>query len=399
MLVLYAIGVIPESAMHQLKFGVHLQGLLSLMNLPKSWRTYSPLMVGGFLLGAGISLTGCVPGMVLIQAGAGVQKASWVLIGAVLGTFLYGYAENNMRRWLHRSAGVPTGGLAGGLQAPPVLFPGAEGEEFVEEVLGEGMEGGAVEETVTITQATERGVETIRRRTVIPLREPEIAAERPQPLPWVRGSELGFDFWSIVGFTVASAALLCVLEQSYPWQLELANILRTSTPETLGQQAWFQLHLPLWSPIEAGIMIGLLQIPCLLLTHSTLLTNMAYATAAGYLADKVDMNARRHAPTLHTRSSDTAREMWGAMFLVGAFLGAVISSYGSSAALLTGTLLANRVPRILALLGGTTLAFGGKMIEDSGFKMGLSGATEFGVSALCVGGGVFAGTVGTALML
>eukprot|EP01006_Ploeotia_vitrea_P066496 TRINITY_DN95084_c0_g1_i1.p1 TRINITY_DN95084_c0_g1~~TRINITY_DN95084_c0_g1_i1.p1 ORF type:complete len:403 (-),score=174.76 TRINITY_DN95084_c0_g1_i1:53-1261(-) len=53
-------------------------------------------VVGGLLLGIGMTLTGACPGTVLAQLGAGLTSAWWVMAGAMVGVFVFAYAH----RWL-----------------------------------------------------------------------------------------------------------------------------------------------------------------------------------------------------------------------------------------------------------------------------------------------------------
>jgi len=54
---------------------------------------YAADVVGGVLLGAGITLAGACPGTVLAQAGAGYRDALFTLGGGLCGAIAFGYAE------------------------------------------------------------------------------------------------------------------------------------------------------------------------------------------------------------------------------------------------------------------------------------------------------------------
>jgi len=54
---------------------------------------YAPNVVGGLLLGAGISLSGACPGNTLAQIGAGYRDAFFTLIGGLFGALVFSYAE------------------------------------------------------------------------------------------------------------------------------------------------------------------------------------------------------------------------------------------------------------------------------------------------------------------
>ena len=52
--------------------------------------------VGGFLFGLGWALVGACPGPIFILLGAGILPVLFILIGALLGTFIYGILKNKL---------------------------------------------------------------------------------------------------------------------------------------------------------------------------------------------------------------------------------------------------------------------------------------------------------------
>jgi hypothetical protein len=54
---------------------------------------YAADIVGGLLLGAGITLAGACPGTTLAQIGAGYRDALFTLVGGLAGAIAYSYAE------------------------------------------------------------------------------------------------------------------------------------------------------------------------------------------------------------------------------------------------------------------------------------------------------------------
>ncbi|MBD3426581.1 MAG: YeeE/YedE family protein [Candidatus Omnitrophica bacterium] len=68
-------------------FGV---GLIELH--PKA-AIFPATILGGFIFGAGMALTGACPGTVLAQIGAGYRDAWGVLAGGIMGAVAYGYME------------------------------------------------------------------------------------------------------------------------------------------------------------------------------------------------------------------------------------------------------------------------------------------------------------------
>jgi uncharacterized membrane protein YedE/YeeE len=57
-------------------------------------------VVGGLLLGAGISIAGACPGTVLAQIGAGYRDAWCTVAGGILGAMVFGYLEPALRPFL-----------------------------------------------------------------------------------------------------------------------------------------------------------------------------------------------------------------------------------------------------------------------------------------------------------
>jgi len=52
--------------------------------------------IGGILFGLGWALVGACPGPIFILLGAGFYNVTFVLLGAVLGTFLYGLIKDKL---------------------------------------------------------------------------------------------------------------------------------------------------------------------------------------------------------------------------------------------------------------------------------------------------------------
>jgi uncharacterized protein len=57
-------------------------------------------IVGGLLLGAGISIAGACPGTVFAQIGAGYRDAWFTVVGGILGAMTFGYLEPALRPFL-----------------------------------------------------------------------------------------------------------------------------------------------------------------------------------------------------------------------------------------------------------------------------------------------------------
>jgi uncharacterized membrane protein YedE/YeeE len=76
-----------------------LQGVWGVKMYPKAliWQAD---IVGGLLLGVGISIAGACPGTVFAQIGAGYRDAWFTVAGGILGAMTFGYLEPTLRPFL-----------------------------------------------------------------------------------------------------------------------------------------------------------------------------------------------------------------------------------------------------------------------------------------------------------
>ena len=88
-------------------------------------------IIGGLILGAGISLAGACPGTSLAQVGAGYRDAIFVVLGGIAGAIAYGYndaaitaffAEKGANLTFAGLAGLPFWQVAVGLAAALAVF-------------------------------------------------------------------------------------------------------------------------------------------------------------------------------------------------------------------------------------------------------------------------------------
>ncbi|HLT52765.1 MAG TPA: DUF6691 family protein [Flavobacteriaceae bacterium] len=59
-------------------------------------RSITRYLVGGIIFGLGWALAGACPGPIFVLLGAGFLNILWVLLGALLGTFVYGLFKNKL---------------------------------------------------------------------------------------------------------------------------------------------------------------------------------------------------------------------------------------------------------------------------------------------------------------
>lgn len=86
---------------------------------------YAADVVGGLLLGVGISLAGGCPGTVLVQIGAGYRDAWSTLLGGIAGAMTFGYLEPVLHPWISGGPGKLTLNQFVGLPFWPVALAAA----------------------------------------------------------------------------------------------------------------------------------------------------------------------------------------------------------------------------------------------------------------------------------
>ena len=66
------------------------------MQVPDKEKGSARYWIGGILFGLGWALVGCCPGPIFILLGAGFLPVVLVLLGALLGTFVYGLTKDKL---------------------------------------------------------------------------------------------------------------------------------------------------------------------------------------------------------------------------------------------------------------------------------------------------------------
>lgn len=59
-------------------------------------RVFFRYIVGGTMFGLGWGLVGCCPGSIFILLGTGIQSIGLILLGALLGTYVYGVIKDKL---------------------------------------------------------------------------------------------------------------------------------------------------------------------------------------------------------------------------------------------------------------------------------------------------------------
>lgn len=162
------------------------------------------------------------------------------------------------------------------------------------------------------------------------------------------------------------------------------------------------LKLKAWSPYAAGLIIGLLQIPGLLIVHSPLGASSAYVSAAAYSATCVDPGV--HSNVYFEKHMTSNKYLWQGCLLIGIVLGAYTSMKLSGAKrkaispIWKRTMGCSTLAQRLALgfIAGAVMLFGARWAGGCTSGHGLSGMGQLALSSLIVTICFFAGGMLTA---
>jgi hypothetical protein len=160
-----------------------------------------------------------------------------------------------------------------------------------------------------------------------------------------------------------------------------------------------------WSPYAAGILIGLLQIPALLLIETALGVSSSYVTVGGLAASIVDPSildidyVARHVAA-------TGKNWWQVALVIGIAMGAFLSMRLSGAQrhaispiwsrAMASTSASARYA--LAFGAGFLMLFGARLADGCTTGHGLSGMAQLGVGSTIAVAAMFAGGIATAML-
>lgn len=271
-------------------------------------KSYTTVMIGAALLGAGMSVAGTCPGLVLAQVGAGTTNAGFTFAGALLGAMIYGLFEPLITAKTRPQS--------------PVKY------QFLTDVLG----------SPYFTTA----------------------------LPLV----------SCLGLVIFA------LELQFPWrqEVEVAGLLMDKRN---------LLSLYSWPPYVCGAMIGLLQVPVVLLFDDTLGGSSSYCTIVSTML--YYRSVKKFSPYLYKFQSGMSN-WWQVLYICGAIGGAALSSMMSGSFGIT-----HGVSVVEALLGGFLIVFGARLAGGCTSGHGLSGMGLLNLLSVAGVVAMFAGGIFTAM--
>ncbi len=145
-----------------------------------------------------------------------------------------------------------------------------------------------------------------------------------------------------------------------------------------------------WSPWTAGIVIGLLQVPALLIVSSPIGVSSSYVSASGYIASLLDPDILRS--DYFEKYMTSMKYAWQGSMVVGIALGAFLSRRLSSVrrqafSPIWRRTLGNRSlggRSVVAFVGGFVMLFGARWAGGCTSGHGLSGVGQLAVSSIVV---------------
>jgi uncharacterized membrane protein YedE/YeeE len=161
-----------------------------------------------------------------------------------------------------------------------------------------------------------------------------------------------------------------------------------------------------WSPYAAGVVIGLLQIPAVLLIETALGASSSYVTVGAAIASwadpailKIDYVARHVAAN--------AKNLWQVALVGGIAIGAFLSMKLSGATRqpvspIWARALGSPSPALrygVAFVAGFLMLFGARIADGCTSGHGLSGMAQLAVGSTVAVAAMFAGGIATAVLL
>jgi uncharacterized membrane protein YedE/YeeE len=287
----------------------------------KAQRGWPIVILGAFLLGSGMSISGACPGTVVVQIGAGVEQSIYVILGGLLAAGLYSYFEYKVRGFVSMSC-------------PKVPHC-----------------------------TLDTSLRTSYTKMALPL------------------------LLALISFVV-------VLEYIFPWQSQLNGSDEKQIQFELQSNGnIFQiLQMKAWPPYVAGMVVGSLQIPAILLLRVSLGSASSYATVSILLLSLVNKKIVERSEYMKALSTGIA--LWQPTYLFGAMLGAFLSS-----SLSNSWHTVESFSPLRAFLGGFLLLLGSRLSGGCTSGHGISGFAYLASISLIAVPVMFAGGIGTAVVM
>lgn len=307
-------------------------------NTPKSegilsaLKRYSGNFLGGGLLGIGMTLAGACPGTVFVQLGTGIPAASYILMGGLGGALLYSIYDSC---YPLQTCTAPS--------TSPAVAP--QGAAPSSQQIHHHQHG------------------------------------KPSDIPTI-DRLLGISHLSTALFlSLGVGALIYGVENLVPWKIDLSRQL----PGIFGGFNGFSntvrslLAAPAWSPIWSGVLVGLLQVPSLLLFNVQLGTSSSFVWLISQTSSLISS-------TLHSKMPYLARfrsslDYWQVALVGGMILGGYLSSSLAASTPALAAVPLSAFSKGVMTLGGVLLVFGARMAGGCTSGHGLSGFSQLSLAS------------------
>ncbi|KAJ3411488.1 hypothetical protein HDV05_002141, partial [Chytridiales sp. JEL 0842] len=293
-------------------------------------------LVGGWILGMGMTLSGSCPGTVLVQLGAGVHSAWVTIAGSMLGALTFGYIQSYISR--HLLPGFCTTSKSGTLDC-----------DFNTQLPPQQPSAKKVSKTQPQQKTDKKGLTQIQMTTL---------------------------------FSVLLIPFLSALSTFLPFQSDLQTHLPTLPTSSL--PTWsLSPTIKAWNPILAGLGVGVAQIVYIAFAKKTLGMSTVYAYIASNILPTLDADMKKNAPFYVP--------FQGAHDTLILAMGAVGGSYLSS--MISGTfgIQTTSIPVWGSFVGGVLLSFGSRIAGGCTSGHGISGIAQLAVSSLVTVAAMFGG--------
>lgn len=205
---------------------------------------------------------------------------------------------------------------------------------------------------------------------------------------------LAMPFWKLAGVIVlVLAAVVVGLEKTWAWDIELAGVTLNKAEGGMGMDP----SAIAWSPPIAGLLIGLLQLPSLLMIGKGLGASSSYVTLSGFALRGANGGKQSSIPSYFSKFMEPSS--FGQVFLVfgvilGAFISTTVSGYDATAAQadVMGSPLKNFV-------GGFMLLFGARLAGGCTSGHGLTGMAHLALPSMAAVVPMFIGGFGAAAIM
>ncbi|KAJ3307964.1 hypothetical protein HDU76_004222 [Blyttiomyces sp. JEL0837] len=327
---------------------------------------YGSNVVGGALVGAGMSLSGACPGTVFVQLGAGTATAPITFLGTFLGSITYGYLDTQIKQLL------PSFGKT----SPVVTF-----------------DSPAPKQSPSSSKIESKKQEQQNQQ-----------------------HQNGVSFPLLAGISVALLpAILFALESISPSSIELDSFTSNNTLTTVTSTESISHHIIhqnqnitsytlssiYWPPVLAGLTIGFAQFLSMALVNSPLGASSVFPYVGGNVISCFDTKWEVTAP-FYKSFKDLHGTLWMA---VGMGLGGLISTVASGRVLsfngvgfdIVGGLSGNVL--LKSVLGGVLLVWGSRMAGGCTSGHGISGMAQLSVASVVSVASMFVGGTVVALVL